>query len=61
MGEEHLRRHFIVMAEILRSAKGTAGRNPEFLVCLAKVEILPIGGQILRLLMVNKQPIVFIH
>lgn len=63
MGEEHHRRHFIVMAEIPSSAKGTTGRNPEFLACLAKVEILPTG-QILCLflpLIVNKQPIVFAH
>lgn len=64
MGEEHRRRHFIVMAEIPRSAEGTTGSNPEFLACLTKVEILPIGGQILCLflpLMVNRQPIVFAH
>lgn len=61
-GEEHRRRHFIAMAEIPRSAKATTGSNPEFLACHAKVEILPIGGQILCLflpLIVNKQPIVF--
>lgn len=39
MGEEHRRRHFIVMAEIPRSAKATTGSSPEFLACLAKVEI----------------------
>lgn len=66
MGEERRRHrsHFIVMAEIPRSAKATTGSNPEFLACLAKVEILPIGGQILCLflpLMVNKRPIVFTH
>lgn len=53
MGEEHHRRHFIVMAEIPRLAKGTAGRNPEFLACLAKVEILLIGPILCLLSVVN--------